>query len=121
MKLIPHHQDDKYGPREYRSPDGTWRVVRTRPSGGSRNPRPRWEVHERCEDRAGGWHHHAAFERRRDALVFLDTTAATPGNENVTTAPPGGASLPESLAGPADAEPSPRGRGTDRVRDDDGA
>ena len=88
MKLIPHHQDDKYGPREYRSPDGTWRVVRTRPSGGSRNPRPRWEVHERCEDRAGGWHHHAAFERRRDALVFLDTTAATPGNENVTTVPP---------------------------------
>ena len=88
MKLIPHHQDDKYGPREYRSPDGTWRVVRTRPSGGSRNTRPRWEVHERCEDRAGGWHHHAAFQRRRDALVFLDTTAATPGNENVTTAPP---------------------------------
>ena len=29
MRLIPHHQDDKYGPREYRSPDGTWRVVRT--------------------------------------------------------------------------------------------
>ena len=33
MKLIPHHQDDKYDPREYRSPDGTWRVVRTRPPG----------------------------------------------------------------------------------------
>ena len=27
MKLIPHHQDDKAGRREYRSPDGTWRVV----------------------------------------------------------------------------------------------
>ena len=88
MKLIPHHQDDKYGPREYRSLDGTWRVVRTRPPGGSRNDRPRWEVHERCEGRAGGWRHHAAFERRRDALVFLDTTAATPANESVTTAPP---------------------------------
>ena len=88
MKLIPHHQDDKYGPREYRSPDGTWRVVRTRPPGRSRNARPRWEVHERCEARAGGWRHHAAFERRRDALLFLDTTAATPAKESVTTAPP---------------------------------
>ena len=29
MKLIPYHQDDKDGSREYRSPDGTWRVVRT--------------------------------------------------------------------------------------------
>ena len=37
---------------------------------------------------------------------------------NVTTAPPpGGASLPESLAGPAAAEPSARGRGKDRVCD----
>ena len=89
MKLIPHHQDDKYGPREYRSPDGTWRVVRTRPSGGSRNPRPRWEVHERCEDRAGGWHHHAAFERRRDALVFLDTNGRDAGKrERHDSAPP---------------------------------
>ena len=24
MKLIPHHEDDKHGLREYRSPDGTW-------------------------------------------------------------------------------------------------
>ena len=74
MKLIPHHQDDN-GPREYRSPDGTWRVVRTRRPGGSRNARARWEVHERCEGRGAGWRHHAALERRRDALVFLDTTA----------------------------------------------
>ena len=44
MKLIPHHQDDKHGPREYRSPDGTWRVLRTRRPGGGRNDRPRWEV-----------------------------------------------------------------------------
>ena len=87
MKLIPHHQDDKYGPREYRSPDGTWRVVRPRLRGGSRNDRPRWEVHERCEGRGAGWRHHAAFERRRDALVFLDTTAVGPGSESVSTAP----------------------------------
>ena len=25
MKLIPHHQGDKHGHREYRSPDGTWK------------------------------------------------------------------------------------------------
>ena len=49
MKLIPHHQGDKHGHREYRSPDGTWKVVRTRRSGGNRNERPRWEVHERHE------------------------------------------------------------------------
>ena len=116
MKLIPHHQDDKYGRRDYRSPDGTWRVVRTLPPGRSRNDRSRWEVHERCEGGAGGWRHHAAFERRRDALVFLDTTAAPSSNESVTTAPPpGGASPPESLAGPAAAERSRRGRGTVRA------
>ena len=69
MRLIPHHQDDRHR-REYRSPDGTWRVVRTRRPGGNRNERPRWEVREHC---------HAAFERRRDALVFLDTTVVTPG------------------------------------------
>ena len=48
MRLIPHHQDDRHR-REYRSPDGTWRVVRTRRPGrqpertaslgGSRTPR----------------------------------------------------------------------------------
>ena len=88
MKLIPHHQDDKHGRREYRLPDGTWRVVRTRRPGGNRNERPRWEVHERHEDHAD-WHCHA-FERRRDALVFLDTTAVTPGGEStaVTAATP---------------------------------
>ena len=53
-------------------------VVRTRRPGGNRNERPRWEVHERHEDLAD-LHCHAAFERRRDALVFLDTTAVTPG------------------------------------------
>ncbi len=45
MKLIPHHQDDKH------DTDGAWRVVQTRRPGGSRNARPRWEVHEHCEGR----------------------------------------------------------------------
>ena len=85
MKLIPHHQDDKHGRREYRSPDGAWRVVRTRRPGGNRNERPRWEVHQRHEDHAD-WHCHADFERRRDALVFLDTTAVTPGGESTAAA-----------------------------------
>ena len=62
MRLIPHHQDD--GRREYRSPDGAWRVVRTRQPGRKRNERARWEVHERPEAH-GPWHCHAAFERRR--------------------------------------------------------
>ena len=77
VRLIPHHQDDSHGRREYRSPDGIWRVVRTRRPGGNRNERARWEVHERSEAHAP-WHCHAAFERRRDAVVFLDTTAVTP-------------------------------------------
>ena len=34
MKLIPHHQDDKAGRREYRSPDGTWRVTPAATPGG---------------------------------------------------------------------------------------
>ena len=88
MRLIPHHQDDSHGHREYRSPDGTWRVVRTRQPGGNRNERPCWEVHERPEAHAP-WHCHAAFERRRDALVFLDTTAVTPvGAATISTAAP---------------------------------
>ena len=110
MKLIPHHQDDKYGPREYRSPDGTWRVVRTRRPGG--NDRPRWEVHERCEGRAGGWHHHAAFERRRDALVFLDTTAAPAEDESVTTAPSRRRDTPEPSQEPQSG-PRPTRKGND--------
>ena len=111
MRLIPHHQDDKYGPREYRSPDGTWRVVRTPRPGGSRNDRPRWEVHERHEGRAGGWCHHAAFERRRDALVFLDTTAAASGGESVTTAPARRRETPEPSQEPPQSSPrrTPKG------------
>ena len=83
MKLIAHHQQDhEHGRREYRSPNGTWRVVRTRRPGGNRNERPRWEVHE---DRAV-WHCHVAFKRRRDAVVFLDTTAVTPEAGNTAAA-----------------------------------
>ena len=116
MRLIPQHQDDKYGPREYRSPDGTWRVVRTRRPGGSRNDRPRWEVHERHEGRAGGWRHHAAFERRRAALVFLDTTAAASGSENVTTAPPKRRETTEPSQEPPQSQPSPDTEGADHAR-----
>ena len=102
MKLIPHHQDDKHDPREYRSPDGTWRVLRTRRPGGSRNDRPRWEVHERHEGRVDGW---------RDALVFLDTTAAAPGNESVTTAPPKRSETPEPSQESPESGPRPTRKG----------
>ena len=117
MKLIPHHQDDKHGTREYRSPDGAWRVVQTRRPGGSRNARPRWEVHERCEGRGAGWRHHAAFERRRDALVFLDTTAAASGGESVTTGARQAARDPRTLAGtPVRVRPAPDTEGADHAR-----
>ena len=111
MKLIPYHQDDKDGSREYRSPDGTWRVVRTPRDNGRRNDRSRWEVHDRHEDRVGGWHHHAAFERRRDALVFLDTTAAAPGSENVTTVPPKRPKTPELSQEPSQSSPRRTAKG----------
>ena len=113
MKLIPHHQDDKYGLRDYHSPDGARRVVRTRRPGGSRNNRPCWEVHERHEDRAGSWDRHAVLERRRDALVFLDTTAAAPGRSGtaVTTAPPRRRETPEPSQEPPQSSPrrTPKG------------
>ena len=104
MKLIPHHPDDRHGHREYRSPDGAWRVVRTRRPGGNRNERPRWEVHERHEDRAV-WHCHAAFERRRDAVVFLDTTAVTPGGESTAAAAAKRSETPERQDEPAGSSP----------------
>ncbi len=65
--------------------------------------RPRWEVHERHGGHAGGWRCHAAFERRRDALVFPDTPAAATEGESVTTAPPRPRGLPE----PSQEPPSP--------------
>ena len=73
--------------------------------------RPRWEVHERCEGRGAGWRHHAAFERRRDALVFLDTTAAASGGESVTTAPARRRETPEPSQEPPQSSPrrTPKG------------
>ena len=111
MKLIPHHQGDKHGHREYRSPDGTWKVVRTRRPGGNPNERPRWEVHERHEDHAD-WHCHAAFERRRDALVFLDTTAVAPRGKS-TASPPKQRETPER---PDPAQPATDAEETDHSR-----
>ena len=73
--------------------------------------RPRWEVHERCEGRGAGWRHHAAFERRRDALVFLDTTTAASGGESVTTAPARRRETPEPSQEPPQSSPrrTPKG------------
>ena len=112
MRLIPHHQDDSPGRPEYRSPDGTWRVVRTRRPGGNRTERARWEVHERPAPHAP-WHCHAAFERRRDALVFLDTTAGVPGDESTVAARPRGPQAEQDLrialmSRPAPAHPGSR-------------
>ena len=124
MRLIPHHQDDRHR-REYRSPDGTWRVVRTRRPGGNRNERPRWEVHERPEAHAP-WHCHAAFERRRDALVFLDTTVVTGGESTAASAaPPKRSETPERQdEPPGSSQPrKPRRRIThdiDETRSGDG-
>ena len=80
--------------------------MRTRRTGGSRNDRPRWEVHERHEGRAGGWRHRAAFERRRDALVFPGHHGPGPGSESVTTAPPRRREAPEPSQEP---QSGPRG------------
>ena len=122
MKLIPHHQDDKYGPREYRSPDGTWRVVRTSPPAGAGTPGHAGRFTNVARTALAAGIITPPFERRRDALVFLDTTAATPGNENITTAPPRRRE-PPGIAGRAGGRGTvpPRGRGTGRVCDDDGA
>ena len=66
---------------------------------------------ERCEGRGAGWRHHAAFERRRDALVFLDTTAAATGNESVTTAPPKRSETPEPSQESPESGPRPTRKG----------
>ena len=68
-------------------------------------------VHERCEGRGAGWRHHAAFERRRDALVFLDTTTAASGGESVTTAPARRRETPEPSQEPPQSSPrrTPKG------------
>ena len=114
MKLIPHHQDDKHGTREYRSPDGAWRVVQTRRPGGSRNARPRWEAHERCEGRGAGWRHHAAFERRRDALPGHPGRSVG-GRERHDSARQA-ARDPRTLAGTTPVQPAPDAEGADHAR-----
>ena len=67
-------------------------------------------VDERHEDRAG-WCRHAAFGRRRDALVFLDT-AVTPGGESMAAD-----SAPKERETPErSAEPDQSARGGRRGR-----
>ena len=62
--IPPYHQDDnKDGRREYRSPDGTWRVVRPCRRGGNRKRTAHWEVHEPQRGTTPTWHCRAAFER----------------------------------------------------------
>ena len=112
MKLIPHHQDDKHGTREYRSPDGAWRVVRTRRPGGSRNARPRWEVHERCEGRGAGWRHHAAFRAPAGRAGLPGHHDRSVGGRASRQRPPGGARPPN----PRRNHPSPARAGRRRGR-----
>ena len=52
----------------HRSPDGTWRVVRTRRPSSQRNDRSRW--HERHEDRGGGGRRWSPASKR-DATTRL--------------------------------------------------
>ena len=87
---------------------------------------PLGEVHERPEAHAP-WHCHAAFERRRDALVFLDTTVVTPGGESTaaSAAPPKRSETPERQdEPPGSSQPrKPRRRVThdiDETRSGDG-
>lgn len=63
MKLIPILGPGRNGRREYRTPDGRWRLFRTR------NP-VRWEVQQRCG--ADDWLQAAAFVKRRDARLCLE-------------------------------------------------
>ena len=69
MKLTPRHEPGKNGRREYRTPDGRWRLVRTK--SGLRPNSARWEVHE-ATDQPEEWTPSAAFAKRRDARLFLE-------------------------------------------------
>ncbi|MDE0456061.1 MAG: DUF6166 domain-containing protein [Chromatiales bacterium] len=64
MKLIPILGPGKNGTREYRTPDGRWRLFRTL------NP-VLWKVQQRSDT---GWLHSASFAKRRDARIFLEDT-----------------------------------------------
>ena len=111
MKLIPHHQDDKHGTREYRSPDGAWRVVadpppRRKPEraaalGGSRalrGPRRRLAP-PRCLRAPAG----------RSGLPGHHDRGA--GNESVATTPPKRSETPEPSQEPPQSSPrrTPKG------------
>ena len=116
MKLIPHHQDDKHGTREYRSPDGAWRVVQTR--------RPR-----RKPERAGalGGSRVLRGPRRRLAssrrLRAPAGRAGLPGHHGRSV---GGrerhdsarqaARDPRTLAGATPVQPAPDAEGADHAR-----
>ena len=69
MKLTPRHEPGKNGRREYRTPDGRWRLVRTK--SGPQPSSARWEVHE-ATDQPEEWSPSAAFAKRRDARLFLE-------------------------------------------------
>ena len=63
---MPMHGPGKNGHREYRTPDGRWRLLRT--------TRPiRWRVDRRAGD---AWSTLSAFAKRRDARLFLEETIA---------------------------------------------
>ena len=72
MKLIPILGPGKNGHREYRTPDGKWRLIRTRTP-------IRWEVQQRC---GTGWLLSASFAKRRDARLCLEETLE--GHEQIT-------------------------------------
>ena len=71
MKLIPILGPGRNGHREYRTPDGRWRLFRTR------NP-VRWEVQQRHDN---DWLRFTSFAKRRDARLCLEETL---GREQTT-------------------------------------
>ena len=103
---LQNRRDDKYGPREYRSPGGTWRVVRTPPGTPGRAGRFTNAALAAGiitpPSSAGGmrWSSWTPRPRRRETRTSRQR-------------PPGGASPPESLPRPAFPPRPPR-----RVRRD---
>ena len=81
MKLIPHHQGDRHGRREYRSPDGTWRAAPA--ATGTNGPAGSFTNAPRPVPRGIATPPSSA---RRNALVFLDTTTVTPAGESPAAA-----------------------------------
>ena len=116
MKLIPHHHDDKHGTREYRSPDGAWRVVRTRRPGGNRNARPRWEVHERCEGRGAGWRHPRRLRAPAGRAGLPGHHGRSAGGRERHDSARQAARDPRTLAGTTPVQPAPDAEGADHAR-----